>query len=109
MGGEFINQLRDQGVEFLDAIKQAAEIRLRPVLMTALSTIMGSIPLILATGAGSESRITVGVVIFFGVAVGTLMTLFVIPVFYNLLAKGTRSPGEVAAELDQLQQQAPQP
>ena len=77
---------------------------MRPVLMTALSTIMGSIPLIMATGAGSESRITLGVVIFSGVAAATVMTRFVVPVFYNLLARGTGSPGDVAAELQRLQQ-----
>ncbi len=100
---EFINQLRDQGTDFADAIMQACEIRLRPVLMTALSTMMGSIPLIFASGAGAESRITLGIVIFSGVAVATLMTLFVVPVFYNLLAKGTGSPGEIATQLDQLE------
>jgi multidrug efflux pump len=104
---EFINQLRDQGVEFTRAIREAAAIRLRPVMMTALSTIMGSIPLILASGAGSESRITLGVVVFSGVAVGTLMTLFVIPVFYELLAKNTGSPGEIAVQLAKLESQDP--
>ncbi len=103
---EFANQLRDQGLEFLEALLKASEIRLRPVLMTALSTIMGSIPLILATGAGSESRITLGVVIFSGVSVATLMTLFVVPVFYNLLARTTGSPGEVAARLNDLEENA---
>jgi multidrug efflux pump len=102
---EFTNQLRDQGVEFNDALVSAAEIRLRPVLMTAMSTIMGSIPLILASGAGSESRITLGVVIFSGVSLATILTLFVVPVFYNLLARGTGSPGEVAQTLSQLEQE----
>ena len=74
--------------------------------MTALSTIMGSIPLILATGAGSESRITLGVVIFSGVSIATLMTLFVVPVFYNFLARTTGSPGEVAARLKDLEKNA---
>jgi|TARA_B100002003_G_scaffold250303_1_gene289247 multidrug efflux pump len=101
---EFANQLRDQGLDFLEALLKASEIRLRPVLMTALSTIMGSIPLILASGAGSESRITLGVVIFSGVLVATLMTLFVIPVFYNLLARATGSPGEIAAKLNALEE-----
>ena len=103
---EFANQLRDQGFEFLEALLKAAEIRLRPVLMTALSTIMGSIPLILASGAGSESRITLGVVIFSGVSIATLMTLFVVPVFYNFLARTTGSPGEVAARLKDLEKNA---
>jgi multidrug efflux pump len=100
---EFANQLRDQGQEFTDALLNACEIRLRPVLMTALSTMMGAIPLIIATGAGSESRITLGIVIFSGVLVATLMTLFVVPVFYSLLARGTGSPGAVAAELVKLE------
>ena len=101
---EFANQLRDEGLEFADALESAAEIRLRPVLMTALSTIMGSVPLILATGAGSESRITLGIVIFSGVMLATLLTLFVVPVFYNLLARRTGSPGAVASRLSQLEQ-----
>ncbi|MFP6806926.1 MAG: efflux RND transporter permease subunit [Pseudomonadales bacterium] len=100
---EFANQLRDQGQEFTDALLNACEIRLRPVLMTALSTMMGAIPLIIATGAGSESRITLGIVIFSGVLVATLMTLFVVPVFYSLLARGTGSPGAVAVELVKLE------
>lgn len=100
---EFANQLRDQGRSFEVALREAAEIRLRPVLMTAVSTIMGSIPLILATGAGSESRVTLGVVIFSGVLVATLLTLFVVPVFYQLLAKGTGSPGDVASKLVDLE------
>ncbi len=100
---EFANQLRDQGLEFMQALLKACEVRLRPVLMTALSTMMGAIPLILASGAGSESRMTLGVVIFTGVSVATLMTLFVVPVFYNLLAKYTGSPGEVAAQLNRLE------
>lgn len=100
---EFANQLRDKGLEFTEALTQAADVRLRPVLMTALSTMMGSIPLILASGAGAESRTTLGVVIFAGVLMATAMTLFVVPVFYNLLARGTGSPGEVAAKLEKLQ------
>lgn len=100
---EFANQLRDQGVAFEEALERAAEIRLRPVLMTALSTIMGSIPLILASGAGSESRITLGVVIFSGVSLATVLTLFVVPVFYNLLGRRTGSPGDVAARLSRMQ------
>ncbi|MDA1300782.1 MAG: efflux RND transporter permease subunit [Proteobacteria bacterium] len=103
---EFTNQLRDQGIEFGEALLQAAEIRLRPVMMTALSTIMGSIPLILATGAGSESRITLGIVVFSGVSLATVLTLFVVPVFYNLLARGTGSPGAVAAQLTELEKGA---
>jgi|TARA_Y100000310_G_C20679683_1_gene815165 multidrug efflux pump len=102
---EFANQLRDQGKPFEEALLEAAHIRLRPVLMTALSTMMGSIPLILASGAGSESRITLGIVIFSGVLMATVLTLFVVPVFYRLLARGTGSPGEVAARLGEMDEQ----
>ena len=103
---EFANQLRDQGVEFSAAIIQASEIRLRPVLMTALSTVMGSLPLIFASGAGSESRITLGIVIFSGVLTATVLTLFVVPVLYNLLGRATQSPGVIAAQLQALQTDA---
>ncbi|MEX2487917.1 MAG: efflux RND transporter permease subunit, partial [Pseudomonadales bacterium] len=103
---EFANQLRDQGLPFDKALREAAEIRLRPVLMTALSTLMGSVPLIMATGAGSESRYTLGVVIFSGVLMATILTLFVIPIFYELLARYTGSPGEVAAKLKRLEDEA---
>ncbi|MFT5929776.1 MAG: multidrug efflux pump, partial [Candidatus Azotimanducaceae bacterium] len=74
---EFINQMRDAGRSFNEAIYEASEVRLRPVLMTALSTIMGSLPLIFASGAGAESRATLGIVIFSGVLMATLLTLFV--------------------------------
>jgi multidrug efflux pump len=103
---EFANQLRDAGHAFQDALLEAARVRFRPVVMTALSTLMGSIPLMLAAGAGAESRETLGVVIFSGVSVTTAMTLFVVPIFYRVLAKGTGSPGAVASEIERLQQVA---
>ncbi|MFT7221708.1 MAG: multidrug efflux pump [Candidatus Azotimanducaceae bacterium] len=96
---EFINQMRDAGRSFTEAIYEAAEIRLRPVLMTALSTIMGSLPLIMATGAGAESRATLGVVVFSGVLMATVLTLFVVPALYNLLARNTGSPEAIAEKL----------
>lgn len=103
---EFTNQLRDAGMDFNAAILEAARIRFRPVIMTTLSTLMGSIPLMLAQGAGSESRMTLGLVVFSGVAVATILTLFVVPVFYRLLARHTGSPGAVAHELDLLRSEA---
>ncbi|MCZ6871887.1 MAG: efflux RND transporter permease subunit [Gammaproteobacteria bacterium] len=103
---EFINQLRDQCMAFDEAILEAARIRFRPVIMTTLSTIMGSIPLILAQGAGAESRMTLGIVIFSGVSVASILTLYIVPVFYRLLARRTGSPGAVAQELDLLRSQA---
>jgi multidrug efflux pump len=102
---EFINQLRDQGVEFMDAILEAARIRFRPVVMTTCSTMMGSVPLILATGPGSESRTTLGIVTFSGISVATVFTLFVVPAFYRLLARHTGSPNAVAHKLDELKVQ----
>ncbi|MFT5012017.1 MAG: multidrug efflux pump [Patiriisocius sp.] len=100
---EFINQMRDAGRSFNEAIYEASEVRLRPVLMTALSTIMGSLPLIFASGAGAESRATLGIVIFSGVLMATLLTLFVIPALYSLFAKNTSSPEAIAIELDALE------
>jgi multidrug efflux pump len=102
---EFANQLRDEGKEFGAALVEACDLRLRPVLMTAISTLVGSIPLILATGAGSESRILLGVVIFSGVLMTTITTLFVVPVVYNLIARNTGSPEAVSRVLDKLQKQ----
>ena len=99
---EFINQLRDAGRSFEDAIVEASGIRLRPVVMTTISTVMGSIPLILAAGAGSESRTVLGTVVFSGVTLATLLTLFVVPSFYALLARRTGSPQAVAKTLERL-------
>ncbi len=104
---EFINQLRDSGREFEDAIVEAAGIRLRPVVMTTLSTAIGALPLLLATGAGSESRNVLGVVIFSGVTIASFLTLFVVPAFYHLLARRTGSPEAVTRELERLTSQAP--
>jgi multidrug efflux pump len=74
-------------------------IRLRPIIMTALATVMGAFPLMIATGAGSEARRPIGVVIFAGVSFATVITLIVVPAFYLLLARRTGSPGRIAAEL----------
>ncbi len=99
---EFINQLRDAGRDFEDAIMEAAGIRLRPVMMTTISTVIGSIPLIVASGAGSSGRNMLGIVIFSGVSLATLLTLFIVPAFYNLLARNTGSPKTISRMLDEL-------
>jgi multidrug efflux pump len=96
---EFINQMRDRGMEFKEAIVEASRIRLRPVVMTAFSAVMGSVPLILAHGPGSASRQALGVVIFSGVSLATLFTLFIVPSVYNLLARRTGSPNAIAQRL----------
>jgi multidrug efflux pump len=99
---EFINQMRDKGMEFKEAIVEASRIRLRPVIMTAFAAVMGSVPLILAEGPGSASRAALGVVIFSGVTFATFFTLFIVPAVYNLMARGTSSPNAIAHRLDEM-------
>jgi len=96
---EFANQLRDEGMGFEDALQEAAATRLRPIVMTSLSTAFGALPLVLAGGAGAASRFAIGIVIVSGVLVATFMTIFVIPVAYKLFARGTQSPEAVARAL----------
>lgn len=89
---EFTNQMRDQGRAFAEAVVEAASMRLRPVLMTALTTVAGTMPLILASGPGAETRFVIGVAVFSGVLFATLFTIFVVPTAYALLAQRTESP-----------------
>lgn len=89
---EFANQLRDRGIEFADAVIQASATRLRPVLMTSLCTAFGAVPLMLAHGAGAESRESIGATVFFGTIVSLGLTLYVVPALYLLIARNTRSP-----------------
>ncbi|MDR5898626.1 efflux RND transporter permease subunit [Halomonas vilamensis] len=105
---EFANQLRDQGVAFHDALVEAAVTRLRPILMTAVTTMAGAIPLVVSSGPGAESRLVIGTVIMAGVGVATLFTLFVVPVAYDLLARRTGSPGAVKARLERELEHAPE-
>ncbi|WP_141440884.1 efflux RND transporter permease subunit [Vreelandella titanicae] len=97
---EFANQLRDEGKAFRAALIEASVTRLRPILMTAVTTMAGAIPLIVSTGPGSESRLVIGTVIMAGVGSATLFTLFVVPVAYDLLARHTGSPGAVKRRLE---------
>ena len=85
---EFANQLRAQGLEMVDALVQASSQRLRPILMTTGAMVLGAIPLALAHGAGAESRMQIGWVIVGGMGLGTLLTVFVVPTMYALLARG---------------------
>lgn len=84
---EFANKLQLDGVDKLEAVHQAAMIRLRPVLMTTFATIAGHFPLVLVTGAGAAARNSIGLVLVGGMAIGTLFTLFVVPSLYVLIAK----------------------
>jgi multidrug efflux pump len=99
---EFANQLRDRGVEFVDAVIQASATRLRPVLMTSLCTAFGAVPLMLAHGAGAESRESIGATVFFGTIVSLGMTLYVVPSLYLLIARNTRSPEYMSRLIDGL-------
>ena len=84
---EFANKLQEDGAAKLEAIRDAAMIRLRPVLMTSVATIAGHFPLVLVTGAGAEASNSIGLVLVGGMAIGTVFTLFVVPSIYILIAK----------------------
>ena len=83
---EFANQLRGVGKTVEDAILKACKQRFRPILMTSISTMIGSLPLIFGSGAGSESRLTIGIVVFVGLIVSLILTLFLTPFFYRIIA-----------------------
>jgi len=104
---EFANQLRDAGRSFRDALVEGAMVRLRPIIMTAIATAMGALPLVLSSGAGAEGRRPLGVVVFTGVIFAAAVTLYVVPAFYMLLARKTGSPGRVAAELKDYERRHP--
>jgi len=91
---EFTNQLRQRGEPMLAALVHASSQRLRPILMTTGAMVLGALPLALATGAGAESRRQIGWVIVGGMSLGTLLTVFVVPTVYSLLAR-RRVPGAI--------------
>jgi multidrug efflux pump len=113
---EFSNQLRRQGRPIRDAVLEASTLRLRPILMTTFAMVLGAVPLALSTGAGAESRQQIGWVIVGGMSLGTILTIFVVPTVYTLMAR-KRVPGEIGeAEVasavphaDVLPQPQPQP
>jgi multidrug efflux pump len=84
---QFANELQRQGRTKIQAIREAAMLRLRPVLMTSVATVAGNIPLVLVTGAGAAARNSIGIVLVSGMTIGTLFTLLVIPSIYILIAK----------------------
>jgi multidrug efflux pump len=114
---EFANQRKAAGRSIREAIMDAAAVRFRPILMTALSTTLGVLPIALALGAGSESRIPMGVAVIGGLLVGTVLSLYVIPAMYTVLTSEDAGPvdlggdgvaGDGAAEELPQQQVAPQ-
>ncbi len=98
---EFANQLRVQGQTVHDAIIHASIRRLRPIMMTSLTSVIGALPLILATGSGFESRQAIGAVIFYGMAVSTIITLLILPGIYYVFASCTKVAGERERRLQQ--------
>jgi multidrug efflux pump len=102
---EFINQVRDEGVDFDRAILEACKLRLRPVMMTTISTLVGAVPLIVMTGPGSASRNVLGIVVLSGVSLASLFTLYLVPGFYHLIARRTGSPETVAREMRTLEEE----
>ncbi len=99
---EFANQQRDRGLDRVEAVVRAATIRLRPVLMTSLCTAFGALPFLLASGAGAETRRPIGVVVFYGTIIAVLLTLFVVPAVYALIAGKHRSPHYLAGVIERL-------
>jgi hydrophobic/amphiphilic exporter-1 (mainly G- bacteria), HAE1 family len=97
---EFANQLRDRGLGVRDAIEQASNIRLRPVMMTMLCTIVGGLPLVLASGAGAEARIALGWVIVGGLGLSTVATIYLTPVAYLLFGRFITPKVEEEKRLD---------
>jgi multidrug efflux pump len=97
---EFANQKKAQGLNVIEAVKEAARLRLRPILMTSLSTILGALPIALALGAGSESRSSMGIAVIGGLIFSTVLTLFVIPVIYTLLSEKTKSVSNVTVDAE---------
>jgi len=99
---EFANKLQEeQGMTVREAVEHAAGVRLRPILMTTAAMVLGVLPLLSASGAGAESRFSIGLVIATGMSIGTFFTLFVVPAFYTLIAQDRRKTGAaVAGESD---------
>lgn len=97
---EFADQLRDAGHSVLSAVRTAAQVRLRPIIMTMMSTVLGGLPLILSTGPGAESRWAIGWVIFGGLGLAALFTLFLTPVVYLGLARFAKPRAAEAQRLN---------
>ncbi|WP_191085903.1 efflux RND transporter permease subunit [Roseococcus microcysteis] len=104
---EFANQLRDRGLSIFDAALEASVVRLRPILMTSIATVFGAVPLAMATGAGAESRMALGVVIVGGVTFSTIVTLFAVPALYVMLARFTKPLGHIERALSDLERRTP--
>lgn len=92
---EFANQRQEQGMNVMEAIKDAAAVRFRPILMTSISTILGILPIALALGAGAESRTSMGIAVIGGLLIGSFLTLYVIPAIYSYFATEKDAESEI--------------
>ena len=92
---EFANQKKAQGLSVVEAVREAAVLRFRPILMTSLATILGTLPIALALGAGAESRVSMGIAVIGGLAFSTILTLFVIPAVYTYFSEKSKSVSNV--------------
>ncbi|MDH4416271.1 MAG: efflux RND transporter permease subunit [Acidovorax sp.] len=105
---EFTNQLREEGMEMVDALVKASAQRLRPILMTTGAMVLGAIPLALAKGAGAETRMQIGWVIVGGMSLGTLLTIFVVPTMYTLFARKAVPGANTAVAAEEPEHPLPQ-
>jgi multidrug efflux pump len=96
---EFANQLRDEGYAVREAVIEASVLRLRPIVMTIVSTVLGAVPLVLASGAGAESRAAIGIVVIGGLSFAAVLTLYLTPVLYDLMARATAPRGAIERQL----------
>ncbi len=97
---EFADQLRDRGLSVMEATREAAVVRLRPVLMTLFSTVLGAVPLLISSGAGSEARSAIGWVVFGGLGFATVFTLVLVPVIYSVLTPLGKPRAHAGIRLD---------
>jgi multidrug efflux pump len=97
---EFANQLRAEGLAREQALLDAAALRLRPIVMTSITTVMGAVPLVVSSGAGSETRHVIGVVVISGVVVSTALSLLVVPLAYHWFTARAKPPGARAQRLE---------
>ncbi len=88
---EFANQKKDTGLTKLDAVKSAATARFRPIIMTSLCTILGILPIALALGSGSTSRVSMGIAVVGGMLFSTTLTLYVIPAIYSYMSRNVKT------------------
>lgn len=97
---EFANQRKKSGMGIMEAVKDASVSRLRPILMTSFATVLGTLPIALALGAGSESRVSMGIVVIGGLMFSTILTLFIIPAIYSYLSDNKRKTEDIVEEYE---------